>query len=100
MEVRTAVETEMMGMLVDLFGSERFSVLERAHAFATYVVPSKDFVNLKEAIDLAEYLVDKLEGEISLIKSSETADREAKLVAARQYKKDIRGFLVYERKHQ
>lgn len=96
---RTEVEKEFADFLQDLFGSERFGVLERTHAFAAYVVPNKAFVDLPETIVLAEHLVDKLENEISSIKASSDEDRDAKLVAARQYKKDIRGFLVYERKH-
>lgn len=96
---RTEVETEIVNFLADLFGSERFGILERAHAFATYVVPSKAFVDLPETTQLAEFLIDKLEAEISAIKAGTDTERDAKLVAARQYKKDMKGFLVYERKH-
>lgn len=99
MEARTTVEDAMVTSLVALFGSNQLPIVGRAHAFATYVVPSKEFVNFQEIIDVAEYLVDKLEAEISIIRASDDPDREPKLVAARAYKKEIRGFLVYDRKH-
>ena len=94
------VESEMTDLLVDLFGSARFQVEDRARTFSTYVVPNKAFVDLPEIIVVAEHLVELLETEISSIKASTVPDRDERLAAVRNYKREIRGFLVHERKYQ